>query len=125
MSRELVFSVTAADCTFKFTRGTGNGGQKKNKTNSACHCKHPPSGAAGYAEDSRSQRQNKELAFARMCERPEFKTWLSMQFRIRTGQQAVIESNVERQMRQIRVEVKDEGLWTPVDKDATLPDVDA
>lgn len=121
--RQPVFSVTAKDCEWSYTRGTGNGGQKKNKTSSAVHCKHPPSGAYGYAEDNRSQHQNRQLAFQRMAATKEFKDWLHREFLRRTGQQAVIEDNVKREMRKIRVEVKnDEGLWTEVNKDDPLPE---
>ena len=49
-TRQLLFSVTANDCDWSYTRGTGNGGQKKNKTNSAVHCKHRASGAHWDAE---------------------------------------------------------------------------
>jgi protein subunit release factor B len=122
--KEPVFSVTASDCEWKYTRGTGNGGQKKNKTNSACHCIHRLSGAHGYAEDERSQQQNRKLAFQRMANTKEFKEWLRIEFRRRTGQQAVIDDNIDRAMRQIKVEVKNEGLWTEVDKTDPLPDIE-
>jgi len=122
--KELVFSVTAADCEWKYTRGTGNGGQKRNKTNSAVHCIHRPSGAAGYAEDTRSQPKNRQIAFERMANSKEFKRWNHVEFLRRTGQQAVIEDNVKREMRRIRVDVKENGLWKTVDKDAILPDID-
>jgi len=122
--RELVFSVTAADCDWSYTRGTGNGGQKKNKTNSAVHCTHRASGAHGYAEDHRSQHQNRQLAFERMTKSEVFEKWRHLEFMKRTGQDAVIQDNVERQMRQIRVEVKEEGLWKEIPKDAILPDVE-
>lgn len=122
--RELVFSVTAADCEWSYTRGTGNGGQKKNKTNSAVHCTHRASGGHGYAEDHRSQHQNRSLAFERMAKSKKFEDWRRMEFMKRTGQEAVIQDNVERQMRNIRVEIKEEGLWQPVDKNAILPDIE-
>lgn len=122
--RELVFSVTAADCNWSYTRGTGNGGQKKNKTNSAVHCTHRASGAAGYAEDHRSQHQNRSLAFERMCKTKKFEAWRHLEFMKRTGQEAVIQDNVERQLKQIRVEIKDEGLWKEIDKNAILPDIE-
>jgi protein subunit release factor B len=118
--RELVFSVTASD--WSYTRGTGNGGQKKNKTNSAVHCTHRASGAHGYAEDHRSQHQNRSLAFERMAKTKKFEDWRHLEFLKRTGQEAVIQDNVERQMRKIKVEVKDDGLWKEVDKNAILPD---
>ena len=120
-TRQLLFSVTANDCDWSYTRGTGNGGQKKNKTNSAVHCKHRASGARGYAEDSRVQRQNRSLAFERMCNTKEFKTWHKLEVMRRTGQEAAIEEKVEREMQKIAVEIKNkEGLWEKVDKNDDL-----
>lgn len=57
--KQLLFSLTSSDFEWSYTKGTGSGGQKKNKTSSAVHCIHRPSGAHGYAEDSRSQHENK------------------------------------------------------------------
>ena len=124
MAKELVFSVTASDCDWSYTRGTGNGGQKKNKTSSAVHCKHRASGARGYAEDSRSQHQNKQSAFVRMSETKEFKLWCEMEFRRKTGQQAAIDSEVKRQMENVRVEIKENGLWKEVAKNALLSETE-
>lgn len=126
MTKQLMFSVTANDCEWAYTRGSGNGGQKRNKTNSAVHCMHRPSGAHGYAEDTRDQRKNRELAFKRMAETEVFRDWLHAEFMRRTGQQAVIEDNVNREMRKIRVETKnEEGRWSEVDKNDPLPDLGA
>jgi len=122
-SRRLLFSVTAKDCEWSYTRGTGHGGQAKNKTSSAVHCKHPPSGARGYAEDTRSQRQNRQMAFVRMTKTKEFEDWRQMEFRRRSGQQAAIDEKVQRELQNIKVEVKnDEDLWQEIQKDAILPD---
>jgi protein subunit release factor B len=118
MTKQLLFSVTAKDCEFIFQRGRGNGGQKKNKTNSACICKHVASGAQGYAEDSRSQSDNKSLAFTCMAETKEFKSWMKLEISKKTGEAASIEESVDRQMnpRYIRTEVKKENKWTEVNE---------
>jgi len=123
MSKELLFSITANDCEWSYTRGTGKGGQKKNKTSSAVHCMHRPSGAHGYSEASRSQRDNKEDAFRKMAETKEFKDWMRLEIARRTGQLLEIEDAVNREMKRVTVEVKDEeGRWTKVDRDAPLND---
>jgi protein subunit release factor B len=114
MSKELLFSVTAKDCDFIFQRGRGNGGQKKNKTNSACICRHKESGAEGYAEDSRSQLDNRRLAFKRMVETPAFKAWHKLEIAKRTGLLKQVEEAVDKALNPkfIKTEVKDErGLW--------------
>ncbi len=83
--REKLFTLTAKDFDFQFTRGSGKGGQKKNKTSSACLCSHSPSGAQGYAEDHREQSQNKKIAFKRLTETPEFKAWLAIKIEAAQG----------------------------------------
>lgn len=112
--KELLFSITSNDCKWTYTKGSGAGGQKRNKTSSAVYCKHEPSGAQGYAEDHREQRLNKELAFERMAKQEEFKKWHYIEIQRRTGQLEIIKQNVEQQMhpKNIKVDVKDEkGRW--------------
>ena len=75
MNKKILFSVTDKDCKFTYTRGSGKGGQKRNKTSSAVRCHHVPSGAMGYSDDTRSQLQNKKIAFSRMAKTPEFNCW--------------------------------------------------
>lgn len=122
MAKELLFSVTAADCDWSYTRGTGKGGQKKNKTSSAVHCMHRASGAHGYSEASRSQLDNRRDAFRKMAESKEFQNWHRLETAKRAGQLATIEETVAREMRNVKVEIKSEGKWTAVDKDAILDD---
>jgi peptide chain release factor 1 len=51
------------DLDWFFSRGTGGGGQHKNKTDTAVQLVHRPTGVMVRA-DSRSQASNKELALA-------------------------------------------------------------
>lgn len=112
MSKEILFSVTAKDCEWSYTRGTGAGGQKRNKTSSAVHCHHKESGAHGYAEDSRKQHENKILAFQRMAETQKFKNWHKLEVMKRSGLMAQIDAVVEQEMRKVKIECKDdEGRW--------------
>lgn len=76
--KRLWFSVTAKDCRFIAKRGSGDGGQKRQKTSSAIQCFHDPSGAMGESEDSRDQLQNKKAAFLRMTKTKEFQGWLRL-----------------------------------------------
>ncbi len=50
-------------------RASGAGGQHLHKTESAVRLTHGPSGVAVTASDTRSQAQNRELAFERLIER--------------------------------------------------------
>lgn len=78
MNKKLLFSITAKDFRFDFYRGSGKGGQHRNKTSSACRATHIESGAVGQAEDERSQHQNKKIAFKRCVETKKFQNWLSV-----------------------------------------------
>lgn len=114
MTKELLFSVTADDCRFDFYRGSGKGGQKRNKTSSACRCTHIASGAVGQSEDSRSQLENKQTAFVRMANTKTFKDWHKTEVARVTGRLAQIEEEVDRQMNSnyLLIEGKNENnLW--------------
>jgi peptide chain release factor 1 len=110
--KELLFSVTAKDCEWSYTKGTGSGGQKKNKTSSAVHCIHKPSGAHGYSEASRSQAENKQEAFRKMAESPEFEKWRRLEVARRTGVAAEAERIVQQELKKVKVEHRVDGKWT-------------
>jgi peptide chain release factor 1 len=80
-----LFSVTAADCRWIAKRGSGKGGQKRNKTSNAIQCFHDPSGAQGEAEDLRDQSLNRRKAFERMVESKEFQSWLTLKIEAAKG----------------------------------------
>ena len=113
--KKLLFSVTKNDCNFDYYRGTGAGGQKRNKTSSACRCTHEPSGAVGSCEEYRSQLQNKQTAFRRMAETKEFHNWWKLEVSKILGVEASINEWVEKQMKYIRVEGKEDGKWRVID----------
>lgn len=77
--RQLLFSVTLKDCDVDTFRAGGNGGQNQNKRDTGVRITHRASGAVGTARDSRSQLQNKKLAFRRMAETALFKAWVARQ----------------------------------------------
>lgn len=74
MGKELLFSVTLADCRVDTFRAGGKGGQNQNKRETGVRIVHKASGAVGEARDERSQLQNKRLAFRRMTETATFRT---------------------------------------------------
>lgn len=111
--KEILFSVTAKDCEWNYYRGKGKGGQKKNVTDNCVRCTHRESGAAAYSEDGRSQRQNKEKAFAKMARSEQFQKWLRYERAKREGLLLEVEQEVEKLMRphNIKTEVKENGKW--------------
>ena len=111
MNKKLLFSVTAKDCVWEYCRGSGKGGQNRNKRDTAVTCRHISSGAVGQSEDERSQRQNRESAFRRMAESKKFKDWLKIESMRMDGILKEVEEQVEKEMRNIKVEVKVHGLW--------------
>ena len=111
--RELLFSVTASDCRFDYYRGSGKGGQKRNKTSSAVRCTHVASGAVGQSEATRSQLQNKQAAFRKMADSKRFQAWHKMEIARRCGRVDLAERATDMAMlpSNLRVEVKDQGRW--------------
>jgi protein subunit release factor A len=59
-------TVRKADLRIEFYRGSGPGGQHRNKRDIACRITHKPTGLAATAEDQRSQSTNRRLAFERL-----------------------------------------------------------
>lgn len=53
-------------CRIDTFRGTGNGGQKRNKTDSAVRLTHTPSGCTATSDASRSQHENKSMALRQL-----------------------------------------------------------
>lgn len=111
MNKQLLFSITANDCKFTPYKGSGAGGQKRNKTSSAIRCEHIASGAIGECEEHRQQSLNKKEAFIKMYNTETFQKWLQLEIKIRSGEIALIEDKVEKMMRQVKIEVKEDGKW--------------
>lgn len=112
--KEKLFSVTLKDCEVSFYRGSGKGGQKRNKTSSACRVKHLASGAIGECENHRSQDQNKKEAFKRMTESKKFQLWLKVEVLRITGEIRKIEKQIEEDLsnpKKTKIEVYDNGKW--------------
>lgn len=110
--RERVLSVTIKDCRVDTFRGSGAGGQHRNKTDSGVRVTHEPSGAVGSCQETRSQAQNKQIAFRRMAESREFQTWLRMvTAELLSGKS--VDQIVDEQMdeKNIKEEIRADGKW--------------
>ena len=113
------FTLTKEDFEWEFFTAGGNGGQKQNKTASACRCVHRPSGSTGISRDERSQLQNKKLAFERCTSTKQFKEWCNLELtrmELKKSEAIPIERQVQLDMlpHNIKVEVQDEnGVWKP------------
>lgn len=118
---KLLFSITAKDCRWDYFRGTGAGGQKRNKTSSGVRCTHVASGAVGQSDDTRSQHQNKRIAFERMAKSEKFKAWHKMECARRLGIEQEIRDRVDELMRpwNLKVEVREDGEWVEMGKETS------
>jgi protein subunit release factor B len=56
-------------CQIRFVRGSGPGGQHRNKTESGVQLIHPPTGIVVSATERRSQSQNKGVALERLIDK--------------------------------------------------------
>lgn len=70
-SRLDALGILPGDVTEVFIRGSGAGGQKINKTSSTVVLRHGPSGLEVRCQEERSQTQNRERAWERLCEKVE------------------------------------------------------
>jgi hypothetical protein len=65
-TRLLTEDTLLAECRWDFYRGSGPGGQKRNKTSNAVRLTHLPTGVAATATESRSLVENKLHAVRRL-----------------------------------------------------------
>ena len=118
--KQLLFSVFKKDLRIDYYKGTGSGGQKKNKTENCCRITHLQSGAVGKSEEGRSKEHNKKLALERMVATEEFQKWYKVKVAEKLGVTAKIEEEVNRLMSKenLLIEGKDNsGLWVELEWD--------
>jgi protein subunit release factor B len=121
--RTLLFSLTKKDFEITFFRGSGKGGQHRNKVETGVRILHPESGTVAEACEERSQAQNRRIAFKRLVESPRFKAW----HRLRTAAalqgladlealRKQMEREVEEWMqpKHLKIEVQKDGKWVEV-----------
>lgn len=62
-------AVLISQIEWDFHKGSGNGGQKVNKTSSAVRLRHIPSQIVVICRDSRSQTRNRQIALSKLRKR--------------------------------------------------------
>jgi hypothetical protein len=117
VAKQLLFSLTKKDFIVEPFKGSGNGGQNRNKVMSCCRIKHPASGAVAEGKEQRDFPQNKKMAFKRLIERPEFQKWFKIQCSKSIGNYIDIDKWVNEQMsiNNLKFETKINGKWTKID----------
>lgn len=62
-------NVNRAQLRVEYFRGSGPGGQHRNKRDSCCRITHLPTGEAAVGTESKFQAANRRAAFRRLCEK--------------------------------------------------------
>lgn len=96
--KELLFSLTSRDFEFQTFCTGGNGGQHRNAKQNGVRCIHPASGARAEHRDGRDQRKNKQEAFRKCAETPEFKAWHRVETMKRLGLLKDLDRRVDEMM---------------------------
>lgn len=123
--KELLFSVTKNDLEVDWFSGTGCGGQYRNKHQNCCRIRHKDSGAIATGQSQRDRVSNLREAMENLTKSPKFKAWVKVRVGEVTGEKADIEAKVDRAMRHLKFEVKDEaGNWKEVQEDDIVDDCD-
>jgi protein subunit release factor B len=105
--KKKLFSVTTADLREERYRGSGAGGQNRNKRDTGVRFTHEPSGAVGESEAQRSQLQNRQEAFRKMAGSARSIMWAKAQGQARIEGHASLDRKVDEMMdeRNMRVEL--------------------
>lgn len=94
LARRMVkLGIREEDLAEQFTRGTGPGGQKINKTSSTVQLRHGPSGLEIRCQRERSQTANRYWARVELCDRVE---------ELRAAERMAVQQEREKQRRQTR-----------------------
>ena len=121
--KELLFSVTKDDLDVDWFSGTGCGGQYRNKHQNCCRIRHKDSGAIATGQSQRDRVSNLKEAMENLTKSPKFKAWVKVRVGEVTGEKADIEAKVDRAMRHLKFEVKDEsGNWKEVQESDIIDD---
>lgn len=114
--KTLLFSLTRKDFRIEYFKGSGAGGQNRNKRMTACRVVHPASGAVSECQEEREAHQNFKRAFERLHQKPAFKRWLSEEVRrIDTGKTALERAEEALRTGPVRTEVRGPSGWVEVD----------
>ncbi len=102
----LLFSVAKNQFVVETSRGSGPGGQNKNRRDTKVVIRHPSSGAVGMAQDERTQEQNKKIAFRRCVESKKFQSWLRLEIAKRAQGEESTTRWLEKNMKESNLQVE-------------------
>jgi protein subunit release factor B len=93
--RNLILKIDIKTLRWDFFRGSGKGGQKRNKTENCSRCTHIESGAQGKSESGRSKEQNKKKSVDRMVENLVFIDWSQNFINNHVKEERILDISVE------------------------------
>lgn len=109
--RKILTLIPGKDFFLQATKGSGPGGQNRNKNSTAIILTHPASGVVIRASEHKSQLQNKKAALKRLIQSDRFKIWLRMETAARELGYANLEAKVDEMIseRNLKIEYFDPG----------------
>lgn len=121
--KKRILSVTKKDLTIQTFRSGGPGGQNQNKRETGVRIIHRDSGARAESREHRTQKLNREAAFARLVVSDIFQTWLRVETAKRLQDDAEVERRISRDVekhmapRNLRVEIRRDNRWIDAPRD--------
>jgi len=79
MKEKPLLTLTKKNFRVDRFKSGGKGGQHQNKVESGVRITHIETGISAESRSSRSQHQNKKVAFKSLCNNVKFKNWLKME----------------------------------------------
>lgn len=116
MTKELAFSLSKKDFKFDYFRAGGPGGQNQNKRDTACRVTHIASGISAESREYRTQLENKQAAFRKLGNKPQFRAWIYKQLNdlFKESPEEVVEKQMKRD--NLLIECRDtNGSWIAMD----------
>lgn len=110
-----MLSLTKRDFEVETFRAGGKGGQNQNKRDTGVRIRHLASGAVAESREFRTQLENKKAAFDKLIKSDKLRAWIKTEVARRAGAQVRAKEEVKRQtsLKDILVEVKENGRWRP------------
>lgn len=121
MPRERIYCLTKEDFILQTYKGSGAGGQHRNKRETGVRIIHPDSGARAQCCDHKSQMQNRKEAFRKLIKTPKFRMWHNIKvMEYDQGRDLQRELDEMMESKYLKIEVKDEfGRWVIQDEEPT------
>jgi protein subunit release factor B len=92
--------------------------KRRTKTSSGVRITHPDSGASAECRETRSQYQNKEIAFTRLLETYKFKRWMNLKITECVKKQTLEEEvDIAMDKENLVIEYKENGKWKRLEED--------